>query len=294
MTFVKMKPIIKKTIQETFYGYQSNGSYTPTRLESTKIAEYDYKGQLISKVYKEFDNEGKLVREESTRRRFEDNVVIYEKYNAQNKLLSYKKYDGSGNMIELHTRADQTFCWEYDEDGKLIQERIFDSNGELSSEDKSEYNKNGDLVKSVISTRYDENLNRIDHLVPWECNYHYSRDIMGDIVRTVSSGDDYVYIESDIKNKDTGLYFENKGEFFEDKFVTALRYYDKRGEQICRSHWHTDDLIKTTQISYYKYDEYGNWIMHVQPFLVLRDIGDGDCLICIREIEYLNTNDNPF
>lgn len=115
---------------------------------------------------------------------------------------------------------------------------------------------------------------------------------------TLNDVDDYVY--SHLKGKDHEFAFETKDELFEDKYINEVRLFDKKGNQLSYFSWSEDDLIDSSHMTYYKYDDRGNWVMRIEPQLI--NWGDLEpesttiekCTISIREIEYYSEDTDIF
>lgn len=286
-----MNKDIKRTTIHFYEGYKYEGEYVPVKLRNTIEIEYDPDGRVKSRTYYNY-NEAKLsdIRDDIyvTRRRVENGVVIYEEFDSNNEIVGYNKYDREGHLLESLLLNGQKFFYSYDENGNEMEHHSLDEDGKLLYQTRYEYDSNGRMIRSFHEN--DE---------PCSCQHYYSRDVKGNIVMTtLNDVDDYVY--SHLKGKDHEFAFETKDELFEDKYINEVRLFDKKGNQLCYLSWSEDDLIDSSHMTYYKYDDRGNWVMRTEPQLI--NWGDFEpesmtiekCTISIREIEYYSEDTDIF
>ena len=286
-----MNKDIKRTTIHFYEGYKYEGEYVPVKLRNTLEIEYDPDGRVKSRTYYNY-NEAKLsdISDATyvTRRRVENGVVIYEEFDSNNEIVGYNKYDREGHLLESLSLNGQKFFYSYDENGNEIEHHSLDEDGKLLYRTRYEYDSNGRLIRSF-------NVND----EPCSCLHNYSRDVKGNIVMTsLNDVDDYVY--SHLKGKDHEFAFETKDELFEDKYINEVRLFDKKGNQLSYFSWSEDDLIDSSHMTYYKYDDRGNWVMRIEPQLI--NWGDLEpesttivkCTISIREIEYYSEDIDIF
>ena len=286
-----MNKDIKRTTIHFYEGYKYEGEYVPVKLRNTLEIEYDPDGRVKSRTYYNY-NEAKLsdISDDTyvTRRRVENGVVIYEEFDSNNEIVGYNKYDREGHLLESLSLNGQKFFYSYDENGNEIEHHSLDEDGKLLYRTRYEYDSNGRMIRSFHEN--DE---------PCSCQHNYSRDVKGNIVMTtLNDVDDYVY--SHLKGKDHEFAFETKDELFEDKYINEVRLFDKKGNQLSYFSWSEDDLIDSSHMTYYKYDDRGNWVMRIEPQLI--NWGDLEpesttiekCTISIREIEYYSEDIDIF
>ena len=286
-----MNKDIKRTTIHFYEGYKYEGEYVPVKLRNTIEIEYDPDGRVKSRTYYNY-NEAKLsdISDDTyvTRRRVENGVVIYEEFDSNNEIVGYNKYDREGHLLESLSLNGQKFFYSYDENGNEIEHHSLDEDGKLLYRTRYEYDSNGRMIRSFHEN--DE---------PCSCQHNYSRDVKGNIVMTtLNDVDDYVY--SHLKGKDHEFAFETKDELFEDKYINEVRLFDKKGNQLSYFSWSEDDLIDSSHMTYYKYDDRGNWVMRIEPQLI--NLGDLEpesttiekCTISIREIEYYSEDIDIF
>ena len=286
-----MNKDIKRTTIHFYEGYKYEGEYVPVKLRNTLEIEYDPDGRVKSRTYYNY-NEAKLsdISDDTyvTRRRVENGVVIYEEFDSNNEIVGYNKYDREGHLLESLSLNGQKFFYSYDENGNEIEHHSLDEDGKLLYRTRYEYDSNGRMIRSFHEN--DE---------PCSCQHNYSRDVKGNIVMTtLNDVDDYVY--SHLKGKDHEFAFETKDELFEDKYINEVRLFDKKGNQLSYFSWSEDDLIDSSHMTYYKYDDRGNWVMRIEPQLI--NLGDLEpesttiekCTISIREIEYYSEDIDIF
>ena len=286
-----MNKDIKRTTIHFYEGYKYEGEYVPVKLRNTIEIEYDSDGRVKSRTYYNY-NEAKLsdISDDIyvTRRRVENGVVIYEEFDSNNEIVGYNKYDREGHLLESLSLNGQKFFYSYDENGNEIEHHSLDEDGKLLYRTRYEYDSNGRMIRSFHEN--DE---------PCSCQHNYSRDVKGNIVMTtLNDVDDYVY--SHLKGKDHEFAFETKDELFEDKYINEVRLFDKKGNQLCYLSWSDDDIIDSSRMTYYKYDDRGNWVMRIEPQLI--NWGDLEpesttiekCTISIREIEYYSEDTDIF
>ena len=244
-----MNKDIKRTTIHFYEGYKYEGEYVPVKLRNTLEIEYDPDGRVKSRTYYNY-NEANLsdIRDDIyvTRRRVENGVVIYEEFDSNNEIVGYNKYDREGHLLESLSLNGQKFFYSYDENGNEIEHHSLDEDGKLLYRTRYEYDSNGRMIRSFHEN--DE---------PCSCQHNYSRDVKGNIVMTtLNDVDDYVY--SHLKGKDHEFAFETKDELFEDKYINEVRLFDKKGNQLCYLSWSDDDIIDSSRMTYYKYDDRGN------------------------------------
>ena len=285
-----MNKDIKRITIHIYEGHKYDGEYVPEKLISTIEAEYDIEGRVISRTYYHYNEENLSDINDDRyiiRRRPEDGLVVYEEFDSNNKIVGYNKFDRDGHLLESQWLNGQKFFYTYDEKGNEIEHYSLDENGKLVYRAKYEYDSNDRMIKSFHEN--DE---------PCSCRHYYSRDVKGNIVKTTLNDiDDYVY--SNVKSQNHEYAFETKDEVFEDKYTSELRLFDKEGNQLCLLSWSDDDLIDTCRMTYYKYDDRGNWVMRIEPPLInVDDLEFGSsiekCTISVREIEYYYDNDEFF
>jgi hypothetical protein len=286
-----MNKDIKRTTIHFYEGYKYEGEYVPVKLRNTLEIEYDPDGRVKSRTYYNY-NEAKLsdISDDTyvTRRRVENGVVIYEEFDSNNEIVGYNKYDREGHLLESLSLNGQKFFYSYYENGNEIEHHSLDEDGKLLYRTRYEYDSNDRMTRSFHEN--DE---------PCSCQHYYSRDVKGNIVMTtLNDVDDYVY--SHLKGKDHEFAFETKDELFEDKYINEVRLFDKKGNQLSYFSWSEDDLIDSSHMTYYKYDDRGNWVMRIEPQLI--NWGDLEpesttiekCTISIREIEYYSEDIDIF
>ena len=286
-----MNKDIKRTTIHFYEGYKYEGEYVPEKLRNTIETEYDQDGRVKSRTYYNY-NEANLsdISDDIyiTRRRVENGVVIYEEFDSNNEIVGYDKFDREGHLLESLSLNGQKFFYSYDENGNEIEHHSLDEDGKLLYRTRYEYDSNGRMIRSFHEN--DE---------PCSCQHNYSRDVKGNIVMTtLNDVDDYVY--SHLKGKDHEFAFETKDELFEDKYINEVRLFDKKGNQLSYFSWSEDDLIDSSHMTYYKYDDRGNWVMRIEPQLI--NWGDLEpesttiekCTISIREIEYYSEDIDIF
>ena len=281
---------IKRTKIHIYEGHKYDGEYVPEKLISTIEAEYDIEGRVISRTYYHYNEENLSDINDDRyiiRRRPEDGLVVYEEFDSNNKIVGYNKFDRDGHLIESQWLNGQKFFYTYDEKGNEIEHYSLNEERKLLYRARYEYDSNDRMIKSFHEN--DE---------PCSCRHYYSRDVKGNIVKTTLNDiDDYVY--SNVKSQNHEYAFETKDEVFEDKYTSELRLFDKEGNQLCLLSWSDDDLIDTCRMTYYKYDDRGNWVMRIEPPLI--NVDDSElgcskekCTISVREIEYYYDNDEFF
>lgn len=285
-----MNKDIKRITMHIYEGHKYDGEYTPEKLKVSIEIEYDTDGRVKSRTYYNY-NEANLsdISDEIyiTRRRVENGVVIYEEFDSNNEIVGYDKFDREGHLLESLSLNGQKFFYSYDENGNEIEHYSLDEDGKLLYRTRYEYDSNDRMIRSFYEN---------DELC--SCQHYYSRDVKGNIVMTtLNDVDDYVY--SHLKGKDHKFAFETKDELFEDKYINEVRLFDKKGNQLCYLSWSGDDLIDSCRMTYYKYDDRGNWIMRIEPQLINSgNLETGSttidkCTISLREIEYYSY-DNDF
>lgn len=285
-----MNKDIKRTTIHIYEGHKYDGEYIPERLINTIEQEYDNDGWVISRIYYKYSEaEGTQICDDvyTTKRRVENGIIIYEELDSNNEIIGYYKYDLDGNLLESLWLNGQKFFYTYDEKGNEIEHCSVDKNGKLLYRAKYEYDSKDNIIRS-----FHENEE------PCSCQHYYSRDVKGNTVKTTfNDKDDYVY--SSVKCKNDEYDSETKDEMFEDKYTSNVRLFDKKGNELCFLSWSDDDLIDSCRMNYFKYDDRGNWIMRIESSLI--NIDDSElgrsieqCTISIREIEYINDNDEFF
>lgn len=285
-----MNKDIKRITIHIYEGHKYDGEYVPEKLISTIENEFDKDGRVISRAYFHYNEENLSDINDDryiTRRRLEDGLVIYEEFDSNNEIIGYDKFDRDGHLLEYQWFNGQKNFYTYDEKGNEIEHYSLDEDGKLLYRARYEYDSNDRMIRSCHED--DE---------PCSCQYYYSRDVKGNIVKTTLNDiDDYVY--SNVKCKGHEYAFETRDEMFEEKYTSELRLFNKEGNQLCLLSWADDDLIDTCRITYYKYDDRGNWVMRIEPPLI--SMGDSElgcskekCTISVREIEYYYDNDEFF
>ena len=285
-----MNKDIKRITIHIYEGHKYDGEYVPEKLISTIENEFDKDGRVISRAYFHYNEENLSDINDDryiTRRRLEDGLVIYEEFDSNNEIIGYDKFDRDGHLLEYQWFNGQKNFYTYDEKGNEIEHYSLDEDGKLLYRARYEYDSNDRMIRSCHED--DE---------PCSCQYYYSRDVKGNIVKTTLNDiDDYVY--SSVKRGDHEYAFETRDEMFEDKYTSELRLFDKEGDQLCFFAWSDDDLIDSCRMTYYKYDDRGNWVMRIEPPLInVDDLEFGSsiekCTISVREIEYYYDNDEFF
>ena len=286
-----MNKDIKRTTIHFYEGYKYEGEYVPEKLRNTIETEYDQDGRVKSRTYYNY-NEANLsdISDDIyiTRRRVENGVVIYEEFDSNNEIVGYDKFDRQGNLLESQSFNGQKFFYIYDENCNEIEHYSLDDDGKELYRAKYEYDSNNRMIRSFHQN--DE---------PCSCQHYYSRDVKGNIVMTtLNDVDDYV--DSLVKGKVHDYPFETKDELFEDKYINEVRLFDKKGNQLCYLSWSDDDIIDSSRMTYYKYDDRGNWTIRIEPPLVKffnSELGCSSlekCTISVREIEYYDDNYDDF
>ena len=285
-----MNKDIKRITIHIYEGHKYDGEYVPEKLISTIENEFDKDGRVISRAYFHYNEENLSDINDDryiTRRRLEDGLVIYEEFDSNNEMIRYDKFDRDGHLLEYQWFNGQKNFYTYDEKGNEIEHYSLDEDGKLLYRARYEYDSNDRMIRSCHED--DE---------PCSCQYYYSRDVKGNIVKTTLNDiDDYVY--SNVKCKGHEYAFETRDEMFEEKYTSELRLFNKEGNQLCLLSWADDDLIDTCRITYYKYDDRGNWVMRIEPPLISMDDSElgcskEKCTISVREIEYYYDNDEFF
>ena len=285
-----MNKDIKRITIHIYEGHKYDGEYVPEKLISTIENEFDKDGRVISRAYFHYNEENLSDINDDryiTRRRLEDGLVIYEEFDSSNEIIGYDKFDRDGHLLEYQWFNGQKNFYTYDEKGNEIEHYSLDEDGKLLYRARYEYDSNDRMIRSCHED--DE---------PCSCQYYYSRDVKGNIVKTTLNDiDDYVY--SSVKRGGHEYAFETRDEMFEDKYTSELRLFNKEGNQLCLLSWADDDLIDTCRITYYKYDDRGNWVMRIEPPLISMDDSElgcskEKCTISVREIEYYYDNDEFF
>ena len=281
---------IKRARIHIYEGHIYDGEYFPERLKDSIEFEYDQEGWMLSRIYFSYnEKDGTEIRvdEYITKRRVENGFVIYEEFDSNGKSLGYDKFDSDGRCLESLWPSGQKFYNIYDDKGNEVEEYSLDKDGKLLYRVRYEYDTDNKMIRSFHEN--DE---------PCSCQHYYSKDVMGNIV-TTTHNDINDHVDSSVKEGNHRDAFEDKEERYEDKYTTSVRFFDKKGNQCYYLSWSEDDLIDSCRMTYFKYDERGNWIMRIEPPLINLEVTELGCsilkcTIAVREIEYHSDDNGPF
>lgn len=162
---------IKKTV-ETWTGGTIDGYLS-------LLEEYDENGKIIKRINYHKDNSisssVEWIRENDS---FSNTVTENEKDSeGEITFTTIYKYDASGNLIELiHDDPEERIMTttyrtikEYDSDGKISKETVYDKNGNISYSYEYEYDSQGNLIKSLRNGKIDDE---------WKYEYNESGQIV--------------------------------------------------------------------------------------------------------------------
>ena len=270
---------VKKETRRHYVGYFRDGECHVERLECVEVYEYDSDGNEFRHKSENYDDNGELSYGTITNRRYEKGEYIFETYNLDGKYLGYDKYDSKWHLVE--SRFNQMQSWSYNSDDKVIEEYIEFSNGWWRTQ--YEYNSEGRVVRSVRIN------DKSDILI---IHHYYSRDCMGNIVENLITEQGEL-LECNVIDRLSNKVIINRDERIEVEWEAILRTF-KNDIQVSCSSWHSDDIVKSTNIRYLG-SWSDDWNISVQPLLhddESKQEGNGQkCWITIRDLEYAAFDD---
>lgn len=270
---------VKKETRRHYVGYFRDGECHVERLECVEVYEYDSDGYEFRHKSENYEDNGELSHGTITNRRYEKGEYIFETYNLDGKYLGYDKYDSKWHLVE--SRFNQMQSWSYNSDGKVVEEYIEFSNGWWKIQ--YEYDSEGRVVRSV-------RINDKSHIVI--VHHYYSRDCMGNIVENLITEQGEL-LECNVIDRLSNKVIINRDERIEVEWNAILRTF-KNDIQVSCSSWHSDDIVKSTNIRYLG-SWSDDWNISVQPLLhddESEQEGNGQkCWITIRDLEYAAFDD---
>lgn len=270
---------VKKETRRHYVGYFRDGKCQVERLERVEIYEYDSDGYEFRHKSENYVDNGDLSDGTITNRRYEKGEYIFETYNLDGKYLGYDKYDSKWHLVE--SRFNQMQSWSYNSDGKVVEAFIEFSNGWWKTQ--YEYNSEGRVVRSVRVN------DKSDILI---VHHYYSRDCMGNIVENLITEQGEL-LECNVIDRLSNKVIINRDERIEVEWNAILRTF-KNDIQVSCSSWHSDDIVKSTNIRYLG-SWSDDWNICVQPLLhndESEQEGYGQkCWITIRDLEYAAFDD---
>ena len=270
---------VKKETRRHYVGYFRDGECHVERLQCVEVYEYDSNGYEFRHKSENYEDNGELSDGTITNRRYEKGEYIFETYNLDGKYLGYDKYDSKWHLVE--SRFNQMQSWSYNSDDKVIEEYIEFSNGWWKTQ--YEYNSEGRVVRSVrVNDKSDIQI----------IHHYYSRDCMGNIVENLITEQGEL-LECNVIDRLSNKVIINRDERIEVEWNAILRTF-KNGIQVSCSSWHSDDIVKSTNIRYLG-SWSDDWNICVQPLLhddESEQEGNGQkCWITIRDLEYAAFDD---
>jgi hypothetical protein len=265
---------VKKETRRHYVGYFRDGECHVERLECVEVYEYDSDGYEFRHKSENYEDNGELSYGTITNRRYEKGEYIFETHNLDGKYLGYDKYDSKWHLVE--SRFNQMQSWSYNSDGKVVEAFIEFSNGWWKTQ--YEYNSEGRVVRSVRVN------DKSDILI---VHHYYSRDCMGNIVENLITEQGEL-LECNVIDRLSNKVIVNRDERIEVEWNAILRTF-KNDIQVSCSSWHSDDIVKSTNIRYLG-SWSDDWNISVQPLLhddESEQEGNGQkCWITIRDLEY--------
>ena len=269
---------VKKETRRHYVGYFQDGECHVERLECVEVYEYDSDGYEFRHKSENYEDNGELSYGTITNRRYEKGEYIFETYNLDGKYLGYDKYDSKWHLVE--SRFNQMQSWSYNSNDKVIEEYIEFSNGWWKTQ--YEYNSEGRVVRSVRVN------DKSDILI---VHHYYSRDCMGNIVENLITEQGEL-LECNVIDRLSNKVIINRDERIEVEWNAILRTF-KNDIQVSCSSWHSDDIVKSTNIRYLG-SWSDDWNISVQPLLHDESEQEGNgqkCWITIRDLEYAAFDD---
>ena len=279
--------------------YDSEDTYSTTHRKTCK--EYDEYGRLIFlKIIYNYDTDNSF---ESTYGYIydENNNLTETQYDG---VTDYRyEYDGDGNVIKMTyihpPKRDQVMELEYDEsgnitkiiydfnrfnekkyneNGKIIEEKVYISGGYIFRTTYYEYNEYGDIVRETTCGPEETSL---------VYEYKNEYDEAGRLTKCtwiingeISSRTEYTYHESAILKEEIHFdgaeteyqykyEYNGKGQFIARSYRSSFRggyvkdyyEYDENGNRIKSTFKYPDG---TVGYEYYEYDKYGNELSYIK------------------------------
>lgn len=275
---MEQKQGLKKETRRHYIGYYLDSDYQIEKLEGTEVYEYDSNGYVLLYKSEYYDDNGDISYGRVAIRRYEKGAYIFETYNLDGKCLGYDKYDAKWQLVE--SRFHQKQSWSYNSDDKVIEEYIEFSNGWCTTQ--YEYNSEGRVVRSVrVNDKSDIQI----------IHHYYSRDCMGNIVENLITEQGEL-LECNVIDRLSNKLIINRDERIEVEWKAILRTF-KNDIQVSCSSWHSDDIVKSTNIKYLG-SWSDDWNISVQPLLHDESEQEGNgqkCWITIRDLEYAAFDD---
>lgn len=196
--------------------------------------------------------------------------VIVKSYNTLAYLMEIEEFEDE-EMKKLKTKTIN----EYDNEGNLITERVYDSNQQLQSKSTFGYN---DIRQIISKYTFPEELP--DAEIMWEKHYTYNEQgqiIIDEYVDSNGNTLIWYYEYDELGKKKNGKLFSEEGEsqwevkeiyLYNDKgYIESVTTYDFKGK------------IQGRETNVWEYDTYNNWIACYKEF-------NNEKQFIKREIEY--------
>ena len=172
-----IKNTILKTIKVNYYEEDGNFGKNKKTGGYKVVTKHDENGNLIESFH--YDREGKLW--EKNAYKYDSNNNLSEKIEYDNigKIERKTKYDSYGNYYKEDDKV------KFDSKGRLQQNELLYSSGELMCKKNYEYNKDGCIIKNYNKggnlERYEKSdiENNILEIKIWKPEYSFSYDIKG-------------------------------------------------------------------------------------------------------------------
>lgn len=258
---MKIKLLAIISILMFFSGCAKNNNQTDLQIENLK-------GKVKSvreKDYEAVEKFGKATKGETTRG---FTPIRLTKYNEQGNMIEQNRYFSDG-------KEENKSHFQYNENGKKLKKEIYDVAKESMYRWNYEYDEQGKLIEINI---YDSNGELIRKII-----YRYDeKDRVIEEIGYNSEGnleDRQTYEDNGLKNKTESHYNQNGVLVFRNDYVC-----DEKGNVITQEYnlygFYGKDINTKITYEYKKYDEKGNWTEKIQ---YADDVLDQ---ITEREIEY--------
>lgn len=248
-------------IIETVYSVKEKfGEIQKENISRVYSYRYNNNGNLIELI--EYNSDGKL--------NVKETIKYDEKMNKKSHLVSRPdfggggtqyvysyKYDNRGNKIECEEqwnegRSSERDTYQYDKNGRLIEEKQFNSSGVL--ENSYLYDKSGNKIEKYWYDKNNKNNSVGKH--KWVYKYNVSGDVLEEV---------RYKLDGSLSQKRTYKYDTRRNKVEEEYYIYSKKY-------------------KQTLTYQYKFDKNGNWIYRTEFY------DDNPTQITERKITYFSDN----
>ena len=194
-------------------------------VQTVKVTEYYGEGEPVSTIY-HFNEKGELVGQEE-----EYDEDYFEGYDL---IESLCEKDADGRYLKevygAEGNPEQIICYEYNEQGSIVQSRMLQPDGTVTSTTRNSYDENGRIVKTTYNNSYGESINT------------YGYDDQGRQIKGSYSSNGKIFNTTENAYDEKGNLFYQKNTFPEMNRVNEYyTTFDDNGETVASRNYVTDE-----------------------------------------------------